>query len=293
MQEMVAIVNLTAGKGKCERLWPHIQTYLQELGLQLQVHFTQGEGDATQIAKKAASDGFSYILSVGGDGTLNEIVNGIVGCPHVTLGIIPAGSGNDFVRTLGIKPDDWQAACRKIKENSSKVIDLGQVNGRYFINVSGVGFDAAVVDCANTWGKAHFKGTMAYVAAVIKTLWEFQAAQFTIELDDQVVVGPSWLTAVANGQYFGGGMWVAPNADLQDGYFDVCVLGDLSKFAFLRSFPSVFSGKHLQHPAIKIYRARKVTVSVDRPLPIQTDGDVVAKTPITFSVCPNSLRIFC
>ncbi len=293
MGQLVAIVNRTAGKGKCERLWPQIESYLQSLGLYPEVHFTKGAGDAINLAQKAASNGVSAVLSVGGDGTLNEVVNGLVGYPDIALGIIPAGSGNDFIRSLGVNSKDWQTACQKIAQGKTKLIDLGQINGRYFINVAGVGFDATVVNCANTWGKAHFPSSLAYVAAVLKTLSEFRATNITIKLDDQVVEDIGWLVVVASGQYFGGGMWIAPEADLHDGYFDVCVLGDLSKPAFLRAFPSIFSGKHLQHPAIKLYRARQVTVQADRPMLVQADGEVIAKTPISFTVRPSGLRIYC
>lgn len=293
MREVVAIVNRTAGKGKCERLWPQISGYLEQLGLKLKVEFTKGEGDATHLAKAAASSGVPAVLSVGGDGTLNEVVNGLVGHPDITLGIIPAGSGNDFIRSLGINPADWQSACQIISRGQTKAVDLGQVNGRHFINVSGVGFDSTVVDCANTWGKAHFPSKLAYVAAVLKTLRDFKPSRIKIQLDDQEIEAVSWLVVVASGQYFGGGMWIAPDADVHDGLFDVCVLGDLSKLAFLWAFPSIFSGKHLRHPAIKLYRARRVSVTAEPPMLVQADGEVIATTPISFAVRQSSLRIFC
>lgn len=292
MAGIIAVVNPTAGKGKCQRLWPQIAAYLEELGLEIQVEFTQGTGDAIRLARRAASEGASAVLAVGGDGTLNEVVNGLVGQPQTSLGIIPAGSGNDFVRSLGLKPSDWQAACQIIARGKTKNVDLGQVNGRYFINVAGVGFDATVVNCANTWGKAHFSSSFAYVAAVLKTLGEFKPSHIKLQLDDQEVETLSWLVVVASGQYFGGGMWIAPQADIQDGLFDVCVLGDVSKFTFLRSFPSIFSGKHLSHPAIKFYRARRVRVVADRPMLAQTDGEVIGQTPISFQVHPAGLRLF-
>lgn len=293
MREVVAIVNRTAGKGKCERLWPQIAAYLIGLGLNVKAEFTKGEGDAILLARTAASNGAPAVLSVGGDGTLNEVVNGLVGYPETILGIIPAGSGNDFIRSLGVKPSDWQSACQIIASGNTKAVDLGQVNGRHFINVSGVGFDATVVNCANTWGKQHFPTSLAYVAAVLKTLREFKPTRVTIQLDDQEIEDVSWLVVVASGQYFGGGMWIAPGADLHDGLFDVCVLGDLSKPAFLRAFPSIFSGKHLSHPAIKLYRARQVNVTAEHPMLVQADGEVISRTPISFKVQKANLRVFC
>lgn len=292
MGDVLAIVNKTAGKGKCAHLWPKVEGYLQNLGLNPQVAFTQGKGDATLIAKRAVDNGIRTIISVGGDGTLSEVVNGLIDQTDVTLGMVPAGSGNDFIRSIGIKPSDWQKACQTIAKGRTKLIDLGLVNGRSFINVSGVGFDATVVDCANTWGKRYFPTSLAYLAAVLKTLLQFKPAQIKISLDDGEFSANSWLVVVASGQYFGGGMWIAPEADLHDGLFDVCVLGDLSKIAFLRAFPSIFSGKHLNHPAIKMYRSRQVSVSSDRPLLVQADGEIISQTPINFTVQPAGLRIF-
>lgn len=292
MQEVVAIVNRTAGKGKCERLWPQMAAYLAELGLEVRAEFTQEAGAATKLARVAASQGATAVLSVGGDGTLNEVVNGLIDYPDTTLGIIPAGSGNDFVRSLGIKPSDWRTACQVIARGQGRAVDIGQVNGRHFINVAGVGFDATVVNCANTWGKRYLPTSIAYVAAVLKTLREFKPTRLRIRLDDQEFESISWLVVVASGQYFGGGMWVAPTADFHDGLFDICILGDLSKLDFLRAFPSIFKGKHLDHPAISFYRARQVSVTAEQPFLVQTDGEVVSQTPISFSIKAGGLRIF-
>lgn len=291
LDKITTIVNLTAGKGKCAKLWPEVEKHLSELGLLFEVRFTERKGDATRLASEAISLGTQCILAVGGDGTLNEVVNGISDRP-VDIGVIPTGSGNDFVRTLGLKPDDWRGACRIISAGHTEPFDLGKVNGSYFINVAGVGFDAAVANCANVWAKQRFPGGVAYIAALLKVLVEYQPADITIELDDQNFSGKAWLVAVANAQYFGGGMWIAPNASTKDGLFDVCILGDLSKIGFLRAFPSVFSGKHLSHPAIHFFRSRQVKVSASAPLLVQADGELIGQTPINFGILPHRIRVF-
>lgn len=293
MKEIAAIVNLTAGRGKCERIWPQIEQYLRQLGFYVKVYFTQGIGHATQLARNLAENNNQQIVAVGGDGTLHEVANGLVDYPNITLGVIPAGSGNDFIRSLGLHPDDWQTACQIIMRGDSKVIDLGQINGSYFINVAGVGFDAAVANCANVWGKRYFKGTMAYIAALLKILWNFQQVPIRIELDDRIVKTKGWMVSVANAKYLGGGMKVAPQADMHDGLFDICVLGNCSKWTFLRAFPQVFQGTHLNHPAIKVYRTKDVTIEAANPLLVQADGEIVAETPIHFSILPAALRVFC
>lgn len=293
MEKLVIIVNKTAGRGKCAHLWPFISDLLGELGVNFDAHFTQAKGDATSLAAEAVRSGATRIVSIGGDGTLHEVVNGIGIRPDVALGIIPAGSGNDFVRSLGLAPGDWQSACRLIADGCTAPIDLGQVNGRYYANVSGVGFDAAVANCANEWGKLHFRGTLAYVAALLRTLKEFAPTDVTIELDDRTVQGSSWLVAVANAQFFGGGMWIAPEASMQDGMFDICILGELSKAGFLRAFPSVFSGKHLQHPAIHLFRSKRVRITTSAKYLVQADGEIVGSTPMDYELHPSALQVYC
>ncbi len=289
---IVAIVNPIAGKGKCARLWPQVEGYLRELGLEFEVCFTKNKGDAIGLAAEAASREIDCLLSVGGDGTLNEVVNGVAKRP-VTIGVIPTGSGNDFVRTLGLKPHDWRGACRMVAAGRVRPMDLGRINGRHFANVAGVGFDAAVANCANVWAKQRFPGSMAYVAALLKVLAQFKSTELTIELDDQTFSGVGWLVAVANAQYFGGGMWVAPRAKIDDGLFDVCILGELSRSRFLAAFPSVFSGKHLAHPAIHYFRSQSVKVSAKDPLLVQADGELIAETPQSLCLLPGRLSILC
>lgn len=289
--KIVTIVNPVAGKGKCLRLWPEMQNYLQQLGVELDVQLTKQKGDAIRLAREAVAAGRTKLLAVGGDGTLNEVVNGVAGS-CVDIGVIPAGSGNDFVRTLGLQPHDWRGACQLVAAGQTQPIDLGKVNGSHFVNVAGVGFDAAVANCANVWAKQRFPGQVAYLAALLRVLAEFQPVELAIHMDDQSYQGRGWLVAVANAQYFGGGMWVAPNANTSDGMFDVCVLGELSKLGFLRAFPSVFAGKHLSHPAVHFYRSRTVQVESAAPLLVQADGELVAATPIGFGIQAHSLRVY-
>jgi diacylglycerol kinase (ATP) len=292
LDKIVAIVNPIAGKGKCARLWPQVESYLKELGLQFEAYFTEKKGDATRLAASASDQGVDCLLSVGGDGTLNEVVNGVSQRP-VTIGVIPTGSGNDFVRTLGLKPHDWRGACRIVAAGHARPMDLGQINGCHFANVAGVGFDAAVANCANVWAKQRFPGSIAYIAALLKVLSQFKPTDLTIELDAQTFTGVGWLVAVANAQYFGGGMWVAPKAKIDDGLFDVCILGELSCSRFLAAFPSVFSGKHLAHPAVHYYRSRTVKVSSADSLLVQADGELIGQTPQIFRLQPGRLSILC
>ncbi len=287
------IVNRTAGRGKCGQLWPLAKDLLHSLGVNYEVSFTEGKGDATKLAAEALNSGITRIVSMGGDGTLHEVVNGIGIRPEVTLGVIPAGSGNDFVRSLGMAPGDWKVACELIARGNTMPVDIGQVSERLYANVSGVGFDAAVANCANEWGKIHFRGSAAYMAALLRTLKEFSPTEVTIELDDRTIQGSSWLVAVANAQFFGGGMWVAPEASMQDGLFDICILGELSKAGFLKAFPSVFSGKHLKHPAIHLFRSRKVRITTKSDYLVQADGEIVGSTPIEYQLHPSALQVYC
>jgi diacylglycerol kinase (ATP) len=292
MEKTVVIVNPIAGNGKSMELWPEVRAYLSSLGLDFEERLTQRQGHAIELAREAVEAGARAVVAVGGDGTLHEVVNGVGVNSQVAIGLIPTGSGNDFLRSLGLQPGDWQQACRVIAAGCTALIDLGEVNGRKFINVAGAGLDAAVVDCANTWGKRVFGNKLGYIAALLRTLVQFQPAEATLHLDDQVVESKIWLIAVANGRFFGGGMRIAPDAAYDDGLFDICVVGRCSKLSFLTAFPRIYNGSHLAHPAVSMYRAARVEVKTARPVPIQTDGEVVATTPEKFRMYTGVLRVF-
>jgi diacylglycerol kinase (ATP) len=314
------IVNPVAANGKTAERWPPIQELLKKQGLEFDHVFTERIGHATALARQAVAEDCTLVVAVGGEGTLNEVVNGLVSPegtvpPDVVLGIIPSGTGTDFVRTLGI-PRDCLQACQRLMTAETIAVDLGAVEyapldssagsgqrlapshapdqtgllHRYFINVAGLGFDGETAERANRSSKA-LGGTITYLTSLFITLVSYQNKHVELTMDGQTAHRRLNSVIVSNGRYFGGGMFIAPHADLQDGLFDVIVLGDLNKLEFVQNVPKVYNGTHLTHPKVSEYRAREVRVVSQERMLIQADGELVGMAPATFRLLPKAIRV--
>ena len=228
------------------------------------------------------------VVAAGGDGTICEVVNGLVNSGTV-LGILPLGTGNDFARAVGLS-GDLDLAARTLACGDPRPVDLGRIGDRHFINIAGCGFDAVVAKRVNR-GFRWLRGTGAYVAAVLQSLATFRPAEMRITVDGEPMNVRAMLCCVANTQTYGGGMRVAPFARFDDGLLDVCILREAGILEFLRAFPTVFAGAHVNHPKFWTQQARRVTIESDRPLPILVDGDVTHETPAAFEVAPAAVRV--
>jgi diacylglycerol kinase (ATP) len=252
---------------------------------------TAGPGTAGVLASEAAAEGAEVIIAAGGDGTLNEVLQGVMGT-DAALGLIPLGTGNDFARALtgyGTLEDAVATALA----GTPKAIDVGRwscAGGQgYFINIAGCGFDAAVAERINC-GFRYLRGTSAYIAAVAQSLASYRAAEIRLLVDDEEFSERIMLCAVANATSYGGGMRVAPEAELDDGLFDIVTVREISRTGFLRAFPSVFKGAHLTHPKVSLRRGSVVSIEGERSLPVLADGEVVGKTPVRFELLPRAVR---
>ena len=307
------IVNPVSANAKTAGRWPPIQEFLRTQGLAFDHVVTERSGHATELASKAVAEGCTLIVAVGGEGTMNEVVNGLVSPagtvpPDVALGIIPSGTGTDFVRTLGIPRDPLQA-CQRLLRAETRAVDLGEVEyapldspssqasaqtgrqRRYFINVAGLGFDGEASERVNRSSKA-LGGTITYLSSLFLTLVSYQNKHVELTLDGQTAPRRRLNSViVSNGCYFGGGMRIAPHADLQDGLFDVIILGDLHKLEFALNVPKVYNGTHLTHPKVEEYRAREVRVVSQERMLIQADGELVGMAPATFRLLPQAIRV--
>jgi YegS/Rv2252/BmrU family lipid kinase len=204
--------------------------------------------------------------------------------------VIPAGGGNDAARSLGLPADDPLAAAGMLTRLRRRPADLATVDGRAYLNVAGAGFDSEVNRLANQrlrWAR----GRPRYVGAVLAELVVGRTASFELALDGQPERLSGWLVAVANGPSYGGGMLVAPRASLADGLLEVVVIGAIGKLEFLRTFPKVFSGRHVDHPAVAVHRAARVDLAADRPLAVYADGEPSGTLPATFEVRPAALAV--
>lgn len=265
------------------------------LGLRFDHAETGAPGDATALAREAATRGVSLVVSVGGDGTLNEVVNGITddaACPRVALGAILTGRGRDACRTLALPRDPLQAAAR-IVLGTERRLDLGVVRRRdgrrFFVNAAGAGFDATVAARAATLGGG---GTLPYLRAVAMSLTGYRPVAVSIGADGRVEPPrPVAGVVVANGTSFGGGMRIAPGADPADGALDVVVLGALGRWELMCWLPTLYWGGHVRNPKVRMARARTVTVDSPEAVLLQVDGEPWGGTPCEVAVCPGAFRL--
>jgi len=281
------IINPVAGRGKTDKLWPKLERVLCQRNYAYQAFFTKGPKDGINLANALQSK-VERLVVVGGDGIIHEVVQGIVN-REVELAIIPTGTGNDFVRSLGI-PQEPLAALELLFEGRIRKVDVGEVNGSYFINVAGVGFDAVVVNEVNTNFK-FVSGTMAYLLALFKTLATYQKAKVKVSVGKQTFKTDSLLVAVGNGQCYGGGMKIVPGAILDDGLLNLCIVGDVTKGEILRTLPKIFSGGHVAHPKVVMLKGEEISIEAQPPLVIQADGEIIGYAPAKIRVLPQALKV--
>ena len=296
------VVNPVSAAGKTGGMWPEIEKELHSLGLDFDHRLTEAPGHATDLAREGVAQGYEMVVAVGGDGTVNEVVNGLMAPggtrAQATLGVVITGRGSDFARTIGV-PSDYGEACVRLAGERTMTVDLGLVEfqseegrrTRYFVNVGGGGFDGEVAHRANRTPN-FMGGTIPYLTSLVTTLFAYRNKAVELTLDDQepirMVVNS---VVVANCQYFGGGMRVAPDADPNDGLFDVIVIGDIDKIEFLMTVPKVYDGTHITHPQVDTYRAKRVEVRSEQDLLLQVEGEVCGHTPLTFEIIPSALDI--
>ncbi len=285
MNGALVIVNPTAGGGRTGRLAPELVKLLPD-SWRAEVVFTDRPGHATQLARDAAAAHVARVIAVGGDGTILECAAGILGS-ETQLGTVPTGRGCDFNRSAGL-PRDPASAARALGASVPRAVDVGMAGEQPFLNVAGAGLDATIARAARAGGGG---GTIPYVVGLLKVLPRFSAVPVRIELDDQVLEQSVTLVAVANGAYYAGGMMISPGARIDDGLFDVCVIGDVGRLGTLRVLPTIYSGRHLRNPAIQMYRSRHVRVEADRPVLVHRDGEEGGELPAHFSVRPGALQL--
>ena len=285
---ILAVVNPVAGNGAARRAFPRL---LQSLSAHCDFVMTDHRGHARELAASAAAEGYERVLAVGGDGTVNEVANGLAHS-QTALGIVPLGTANDSAANLGISTDST-VAIKHATTAESRPIDLGEVStaqgSAYFVGVAGFGFDAAVAWRVNRMPKL-IGGTLPYVAGVVLTLWQYRASDTRICLDGRVIYRPVFLAAVANNPSYGGGMRIAPDARADDGVLDACVVRDVSRFEVLRLVPKLYSGGHIGHPAVEIIRCRELTAESAARVFCHADGELVGNLPAQFKVHPGALR---
>lgn len=292
---IAVVLNPVAGGGKTLTALPRVHEALKTLGRPYHIHLTERAGDGRVAAKRLAQDGAALILSVGGDGTIHEIANGL--CESgtmVPLGVVPAGNGSDFARTINASKkieESVRAACN----GRTRTIDIGRATfndgaTRCFINVAGLGFDALVAERAHDT-KFLPGANLPYLAAALRTLVSYRNIKVTVEADGESISTYAVFVQIANAKFMGGGYKIAPMADLEDGLLDVAIVGDLTKPDLLRTLPKVYGGGHVNHPKFTHLRARRIRIETLEPALVQLDGELVGNSPVTFDVLPGALML--
>ena len=292
MRNPKIFVNPAAGGGKGRRVASAVVQYLGERGLKAPMVMSRGPTDMTRQVSRAAVEGVHTFIVVGGDGSVSEAVNGMLaaGC-RGALGIVPVGTGNDFLKSLGVAPK-WRQACDVMLANQAgRTIDVGRVGNRFFVNTLGVGLDAQVTLAAE--GVRVLRGDMVYAFALLKALLAgIRTPTVRLRHDTGEIEQPMTLIAVCNGEWEGGRFHVAPQARLDDGLLDVVFADRLDRRGVLRLVPKVMRGTHLDAPTVTHLRTRRVHIEAAEPMPVHADGEIIDRGARTLEVevLPNALR---
>lgn len=302
----VLIVNPQAQGGALGRRWPELSRSIRRQLGSFEELRTEAAGDATRLTRNALRDGVERIVAIGGDGTINEVVNGFFedGKPinaDAAMGILPFGSGGDFRKTIGV-PKDLDQAAHRLANGRAKPIDVGRIQfegndgeprDRVFANIASFGISGLVDRYVNESSKV-LGGTVSFLLASAKAGMNFQNQRVRLSFDDEPPIDTIiQVCAVANGRYFGGGMYIAPEAHLDDGLFDVVAIGDMSRKEMLLSGYRIYNGTHLTLDKVSHRRAKKVHAEPlsSEPVLLDVDGETPGRLPATFSVMPRALSV--
>ena len=305
----LVIVNPKSASGATRERWSGIASDIRTHFGPFNVAFTKSRGDASEIARRAIAAGRKFVIACGGDGTINEVANGIIETGEdVELGILPSGTGGDFRRTLNI-PHGTREAARALKTAATRSIDVGKVTfrdhddleiSRYFLNVSSVGLAASIIERVKTTKGANWlpiaglRGKASFAISTLQEVIGIEYATIRVRIDDEEERPLNTVNfCVANARYFGGGMLIAPYAKLDDGFFDVINIGDLSTMKILLNAHTLYRGTHLNLPEVKSRLAKRIEIRAagDTEIHLETDGELPGKLPAIFEIVPKALKV--
>ena len=292
--KVLVIYNPRAGGGRARRLLPAIRAYLAERAIAAEFLMTEARGHATTLAEQSDLTPFDAVVAAGGDGTLFEVLNGFMRNPGTrkpALGLIPNGTGNAFMKELGLRKSDWRRAIDIIARKQTRAIDVGRLQAQgqawYFLNIVGMGF---IADIAATAARLKWLGNFAYTLAVLLRLPWLKTQKFRLDIDGEPVEREGVFVEVANSSYTGTSFLIAPKARLDDGLLDVILLKRISRTGLLRLFRTVYDGSHIRHPQVEYLHARSITVTEPTPGPLVPDGELLGRSPASFECLPGAIR---
>ncbi|MGN6255788.1 MAG: diacylglycerol/lipid kinase family protein [Solirubrobacterales bacterium] len=283
---LTLLVNPSSAGGRSLKLLPRIEAALDARRAVFRVERTRSLEHGAELALAAAELG-EVPVAVGGDGLLGAVGGAMAGS-DVPLGLVPAGRGNDIARALGI-PAEPEAAVAAVLDGRSRRIDVGEANGRRFLGIASVGFDS---ECNRLANETHFlRGNLVYAYSMPRTLIGWRSARFTIAAGEERKRLTGYFVAVANNSVYGGGMWIAPEAEIDDGLFDVVAIEEVGKLRFLWGLRDVLKGTHLDKEEVSVFRAPRLRIDASRPFPVYADGDHLTDLPVSLRVLPRALSI--
>ncbi|MGD0341811.1 MAG: diacylglycerol kinase family protein [Bacteroidales bacterium] len=301
--KLFIIVNPNAGNGKGKKDWDRISGLLEKNDVAFEAKFTERKGQAIEFAREVTKAGFRTLVSVGGDGTLNEVVNGIFtqdNCSpqEVAVGMIPVGTGNDWGRMFGI-PLMYEGAVKVLKENKTMLHDIGLISfydgdiqdKRYFINIAGLGFEALVVKKTNIQKDRGRSNRTIYFYNLLSSLLSYRKINSEITIDGKSRSCNVFSINVGNGRYCGGGMRQTPDALPDDGLLDITVIRDMSRIEVIKSLKLLYDGTILSHQLVDGYRSNNLKVTSDIEMFAEADGETLGHTPAEFSIIPSAIKV--
>ena len=286
-REIALLTNPTSGKGRGARVAGQVLPRLRDAGIVVRNLVSRDPDEAGQLAEQCVADGVESLVVVGGDGMVHVAVQALAGSA-TRLGLIPAGTGNDVARYLGLHRNDVEKAVRVVLGGRERLIDLARAGSTYYVTVLCAGFDAIVNERANrmSWPR----GQMRYNLATVAELSTFRPIRYTLDLDGEELRFDAMMVSIGNGPSFGGGLRITEGARLDDGMLDVVVIGPMSKLELVKTYPKLFKGTHVHHPAYRHYHAKRITVAA-RGITTYADGERIAALPLTVEVAPAALRV--
>lgn len=283
---LTLLVNPASAHGRTLKLLPRVEQELDALRIPFRVERTHGLEDGVERALRAV-EGDEVPVVMSGDGLVGAVGGAMAGS-ETPLGIVPGGRGNDLARVLGI-PEDPVAAVGVITAGSTRRIDVGEANGKRFLGIVSVGFDSEANRIANE--SRLMRGNLVYAYAALRTLLTWKPGRFTIRVGEERVRLSGYSISVANSRAFGGGMYIAPDAELDDGQFDIVSVGEVGKLRFVGNLPKVFKGTHVNQEEVRVFRASQLELTASRPFPVYADGEHLTDLPASVRILPKALSV--
>lgn len=282
------IYNPYAGRGRARRHVASAEEHLRARGARVDLESSTSPDDLVRIAAESSRAGYDRVVVAGGDGTLNLALREF-DLQRGTLGLIPTGSGDDFARVLGI-PRDIRGACDAIVDGTVREVDVALANGRRYLGVAGLGFDSEVAAYANRSVK-WLRGSAVYLYAILRVLPKFTPHTVRIRTENGTREEQIMFACVGNSRQYGGGIRITPDARLDDGQLDLCIVHRTTRAQLLKTLPLAYTGAHVKSPFVEMGRGRDFHFESDRPLEVYADGEPLTQTPVTFGMTGERLRI--